>query len=527
LGFILTIMKKEVADLKVSVTLKKLNRTIFKITPTHQSQYHSFDSVIILYYCGNNSYFLSHKGHGYYSAACKDNFMTITRVKRRKISTVFFMAFCWAAIGCQVAEDGADADESLGETSDDITIAKLRIINATTDKAALAPDGSELTLVDGMTIDLAALGGAVTIEATGTGRGSVVFRLNGSFIRKESSAPYTLDGDSTKADPQKPGANITDYKSGLLDKPGSYTLSVESSGKNIQVRFLITANGTPGTKPTPTPPSTSPSPSSNDLVVLKTVTFENNSIGARTESNQGARAYLDSMLKSDFSAGTRFENNHASIVWDPLGAGKVLQATYATKQYGGSSGTQWKYDLGGQYADVYVSYRVRFHQEGNQSFDFVRGGKLPGLCGGAGFNESGNCPTGCTSAPLGFSARSMWRSEGELVQYLYYPDKKEPCGDDFGYTQNNQPLMAQSGRWYTVRHHVRMNDVGSANGLIEAWVDGAQVLSKKDMVWRKDARVFVNTFYFSTFFGGNSSVWAPTSKDEKIQFDDIVISKPR
>ena len=46
-----------------------------------------------------------------------------------------------------------------------------------------------------------------------------------------------------------------------------------------------------------------------------------------------------------------------------------------------------------------IEYTVRF----GAGFDWVRGGKLPGIC-------TGECPTGCrgVSASDGFSMRVMW-----------------------------------------------------------------------------------------------------------------------
>ena len=72
-----------------------------------------------------------------------------------------------------------------------------------------------------------------------------------------------------------------------------------------------------------------------------------------------------------------------------------------------------------------MSYDVQFEE----GFDFVKGGKLPGLFGGEG-NTGGGIPTGMD----GFSARMMWRGNGRVVQYVYYPDQPEHFGHDMPWT---------------------------------------------------------------------------------------------
>ncbi|HEY5039276.1 MAG TPA: hypothetical protein VIJ93_09420, partial [bacterium] len=63
---------------------------------------------------------------------------------------------------------------------------------------------------------------------------------------------------------------------------------------------------------------------------------------------------------------------------------------------------------------LYFRYYVRF----DPGFDFVKGGKLPGLAGGKG-NTGGHKANGTD----GWSARVMWRSDGKIVQYVYHPDQ--------------------------------------------------------------------------------------------------------
>jgi hypothetical protein len=182
--------------------------------------------------------------------------------------------------------------------------------------------------------------------------------------------------------------------------------------------------------------------------------------------------------------------------------------------------------LPGGHDDLYCAYRVRFAP----GFDFVRGGKLPGMVGGS-------HPTGGRPADDGFSARLMWRPGGAAVQYVYSPHQTSTYGVDLPYLVSDHdgasppdspaptgvPARFQPGVWHRVEHRVVMNTPGQANGVLQAWIDGKLALDRRDRVWRLDAAIHVDALYFSTFFGGNDPSWG-AARDETVDFDDFVIS---
>ena len=175
------------------------------------------------------------------------------------------------------------------------------------------------------------------------------------------------------------------------------------------------------------------------------------------------------------------------------------------------AGSLWQVELGDDAADeLFVAYRVRFVGSG---FDFVKGGKLPGLSGGED-NTGGDKPNGTD----GWSGRMMWRSGGQAVQYLYHPDQPSQWGEDLDWGVSFTP-----DRWATVETRIRMNTPGRSDGVVEAWFDGRKVLSRTDIRFRDAAAFNIDSFLFHTFFGGSGADWAPT-RDEVIDFDDIVIS---
>ena len=255
--------------------------------------------------------------------------------------------------------------------------------------------------------------------------------------------------------------------------------------------------------------------------VIFTNDFEDDPLGTYSRTN----------LDADWNT-PRFSNGvdegRVSIVND--GGSKVLAVIYPEGLFGSSdsaTGAQWILNFDEGHEAVEIEYRVKFGDD----FDFVRGGKLPGLIGGEG-NTGGNKPDGTD----GFSARMHWRTDGSsgspltsdkanIVQYLYHPDQPTNFGEDLRWDDgvSGEWQEFESGRWYHLRHRIVMNTPGQHDGIVKAWLDGEQVLDRDDIRFRDVANLQIDAMYFSTFFGGGSAIWA-TTKDEVAFFDDFRIS---
>ncbi|KAK6177814.1 hypothetical protein SNE40_015843 [Patella caerulea] len=156
------------------------------------------------------------------------------------------------------------------------------------------------------------------------------------------------------------------------------------------------------------------------------------------------------------------------------------------------------------------SYQLYF----SPGFDFVRGGKLPGLAGG----EEATCSGGRHSETC-FSARLMWRREGDGEIYAYIPQQV----DDFcerpdaicsptikGTSLGRSNFRWRTGVWMKVSEHVTLNDVGKDNGIAKLWIDDKLVYEGHNIRWRVRDDVKITSIFFSTFFGGNTPEWAAT-----------------
>lgn len=197
--------------------------------------------------------------------------------------------------------------------------------------------------------------------------------------------------------------------------------------------------------------------------------------------------------------------------------GRALEILYPSGAVGPRvGGAQWMAELSPN--DHYtLEYRVRFGDD----FDWVRGGKLPGLAGGS-------APSGGHFDQDGFTSRFMWRPHGRFVLYLYWAGQasaRNPTGAQYA-EDLETGVTLERGREYVLRQRVQLNTPGKADGRVQVWVDGEPVLDRGELVFRTDPtkRWQIDAVFFSTFHGGNDPSWAP-SRDVTVQFDEFRVTR--
>lgn len=200
-----------------------------------------------------------------------------------------------------------------------------------------------------------------------------------------------------------------------------------------------------------------------------------------------------------------------------------LRASYPAGKVSGKQSGFSLYDISpeGSALDAWMSYKLRL----SENFDFTRGGKLPGLCGGPDEGRGRTCPVGCSSVgdDDGFSARLMWRKGGALTAYLYYPDKPSSirCGEDFPWSTTLIP-----GKWHDILFHVHLNGFDKngqalSDARIEGWFDGEKALDLGNLVLRRSPSVHITRTYVTTYVGGSSvELFAPRD-DQFAWFKDV------
>lgn len=217
-----------------------------------------------------------------------------------------------------------------------------------------------------------------------------------------------------------------------------------------------------------------------------------------------------------------FGESNFSLVNDDSGRfSKIMRVTFPRGSWSPSNTRKAGFPVGGlgflcncgmaPRDRVFFRYYVRF----KQGFDFVKGGKLPGLYGGTA-NTGGRTPDGKD----GFSSRLMWRSKGDGEIYAYLPDTTAPWGNSIG----RGKFRFETGKWYSLEQEVQLNTPGQNNGEVGLWVNGQLAIEQRGLRFRDVPQLKIEGIIFSTFFGGNDASWA-TPVTTYIDFADFVLSE--
>lgn len=196
-------------------------------------------------------------------------------------------------------------------------------------------------------------------------------------------------------------------------------------------------------------------------------------------------------------------------------SGLVLQVTYPQGSYShGTGGTQfinlWNSSDGSQFNSMIASYEVAF----DTNFDWVKGGKLPGIRGG--LNSTG-CSGGSEADGVScFSSRIMWRQNGEGEVYAYIPEtggicsqQNVICNSDFGISLSRGSFSFTAGQWSRITMLVQLNNPPSlANGNIQLYFNDALAINQTGLQIRTSSSLVANGLFFSTFFGGSDQTYA-------------------
>jgi hypothetical protein len=194
----------------------------------------------------------------------------------------------------------------------------------------------------------------------------------------------------------------------------------------------------------------------------------------------------------------------------PADSASQLSAASSDTEHGGAQ-LYLTWDRG-PVGEAYLRYFVRFPD----GFDFVKGGKLPGLYGGR-MNNGRKIPDGTN----GFSTRYMWRTGGAGEVYAYLPTSVA-----HGTSLGRGDWRFPTGTWTELEQHVRLNTPGQADGSVEVWLNGVPVLTRTGLIFRTTTDLKIEGLFFSTFFGGGDASWA-TPVDQYADFAGFTVSTSR
>lgn len=210
---------------------------------------------------------------------------------------------------------------------------------------------------------------------------------------------------------------------------------------------------------------------------------------------------LHSSRRCSFSSFESFEN------------ARVLKVNLPASRYGPLPGSQWKTAFKPVNKAI-LEYKLFIPAD----FDFVKGGKLPGLGGGRG-NTGGKVPNGKD----GWSVRFMFMEHGEICAYLYYPAMKGRFGEQIYLKSGSTGFILPRAKWLKIGLEVQMNESGRENGWIRCYIDDELLLEKSGLLFRRSENLKIDHLLFSTFFGGADSSYAPL-KDCFLLFKDFEVN---
>jgi len=191
-----------------------------------------------------------------------------------------------------------------------------------------------------------------------------------------------------------------------------------------------------------------------------------------------------------------------------------------------------------------LQYTLTYNVYFEPGFDFVKGGKLPGLCGG----PSDVLASACVQPqPINaWSYRLSFNVDGRLQMYIYDQSRLDVgaptcgicsiagsgCNETTGVCPQNWYSAPNNfrftiGRWYELKAYVKLNSYAEAkDGIAKLYVDGKLLTQRTNVKFRgsNDTSTLINTMWFNTFYGGDDSSYAP-STTTYIRFDNFVVTQ--
>ncbi|KAJ7491070.1 hypothetical protein FB451DRAFT_630594 [Mycena latifolia] len=284
---------------------------------------------------------------------------------------------------------------------------------------------------------------------------------------------------------------LTDTQT-LTEPPTTVTVSAApSTVTDVVTVFLPTSPPPPSSTPTTPGPSGAKAawaepPQMTDLSAFNISAFPGGQQNLRLVTGipaaaSASPALLDPLLQPSGPPPPYIAWDNASTVLQllyPLGS-----ANPAAKPQGGAEFYATPLAITAAMS-VSMGYSVFFPDD----YDWVKGGKLPGLFGGRMACSGGDAALDC------FSTRLMWRQHGAGELYLYAAKNKQTaalcadpqsvCDSAYGFSIGRGSFKFRAGGWTTVLQTVQLNTPGKQDGAFWLYVDGRLAIHRDDVFYR-------------------------------------------
>ncbi|WP_160168103.1 polysaccharide lyase [Rhodopirellula sallentina] len=175
-------------------------------------------------------------------------------------------------------------------------------------------------------------------------------------------------------------------------------------------------------------------------------------------------------------------------------------------------------------SEVFFRYYLRLGKTWNQT---LQGGKLPGISGTYGRGGWGGRKA---IGSNGWSARGLFlktlagdnplRGLTPIGVYCYHADMVGNYGDNWVWCRGYRGYL-ENERWYCIEHHIRLNEIGKSDGLIEGWIDGRLAFRKADVRFRTIDTLKIQNVWMNVYHGGVE----PSPYDQDLFFDNLVVAR--
>lgn len=201
--------------------------------------------------------------------------------------------------------------------------------------------------------------------------------------------------------------------------------------------------------------------------------------------------------------------------------------------------THWntKANVGAEPEEMWLRYWIKFPT--GFRVDAPYRGKLPGFGGLYTYNCLGGRPSTasapCWSARMAFSP--LYAGDGlptqpvdptkvTRISFYGYLLNSNDVGQDGKILHWDPDLATLShNRWYCIEARVKMNDLGSQNGILEGYVDGTKAFNASNLKFRRasEDHIKVKSLWFDVYYGGSGT----SPQSNQIFFDSVAAGPDR
>lgn len=254
------------------------------------------------------------------------------------------------------------------------------------------------------------------------------------------------------------------------------------------------------------------------------------SLNINYQKYQNKQKYSVSNFRSDVKdvlrSGNIGDGNQTIRVFPANSSYKRLLIRFKEGEFGGDQLTGVASNLAPNNKYT-MKYSFRFMSD----WDFGLGGKVPGIGGGS-------VPAGGSPNDTGMSARIMWRRDsrwdgaygGSTANYLelyhyHLGQYRDYIGGNDRARHGERTFLRRASKntWYHVGVQVKV-DTGEGIGHIKAQINGVTYYNKAHRYLTGRQNWKMNRFMHVFFYGGGSSMWAP-SQNTSLMFDNVRITR--